>query len=345
MKRIAICSAQVPFERGGAEILVEGLRRRLTERGHKVDIISLPFKWYPAARLLSSCLMWRMLDLSEANGQPIDLVIATKFPSYAIRHTNKVTWLVHQFRQAYDWHGTPLGTFTTSPDDVRVRQTIFGIDRRALGESRRLFAISRNVADRLQRYNGLAAELLYPPTLHEGRLRCDGYGDVLAYVGRLDAAKRVDLLIEAMRHVPTSVRCVIAGAGQERERLEVLARRYGLAERISFLGWVTDETLLTLYAECFAVFYAPLDEDYGLATVEAFQARKPVVTAGDSGGVLEFVHDGLTGAVAEARPDALAAQITRLHADKSLCARLGTAGCELVSPIRWQPTIARLLGE
>ena len=82
MKRIVICASQVPFERGGAEVLVEGLRRQLVARGHAVDVVSLPFKWYPAQRLLSSCLSWRMLDLTEANGQPIDLVIATKSASF-----------------------------------------------------------------------------------------------------------------------------------------------------------------------------------------------------------------------------------------------------------------------
>ena len=74
-----------------------------------------------------------------------------------------------------------------------------------------------------------------------------------------------------------------------------------------FLGWVDDDTLIRLYAECFAVFYAPVDEDYGLATVEAFQAGKPVVTASDSGGVLEFVEDGVSGCVSAPNPALMAA--------------------------------------
>lgn len=341
--RIAICAVQVPFERGGAEVLVEGLRRQLVARGHSVDVVSLPVKWYPGERLLSSCLQWRMLDLSEANGRPIDLVIATKFPSYVIKHANKVTWLVHQHRQAYDWYGTALSDFSPTPESARLRQSIIQVDQRSLSESRRLFAISRNVADRLQRFNGLHAGVLYPPTLHEGMLRCDGYGDTVVCVSRLDAAKRIDLLVRAMRSVPTAVRCVIAGTGPDRERLEKLSVSLGLADRVRFAGWVDDETLLRLFAECFAVFYAPLDEDYGYATVEAFQAAKPVVTASDSGGVLEFVEHDVTGCVAAPEPAALAAQIARLHADKALCARLGQAGKERVAPIRWDAAIAQLL--
>jgi glycosyltransferase involved in cell wall biosynthesis len=345
MKRILICTAQVPFERGGAEVLVEGLRRQLVARGHSVDVVALPFKWYPPERLLSSCLSWRLLDLTEANGQPIDMVIATKFPSYAVRHPNKVTWLVHQYRQAYDWYGTPLSDLTPTPDSVRLRQSIFEMDRRTLGESKRLFAISRNVADRLQRYNGLSAEPLYPPTLHEGRLHCDGYGDTIAYVGRLDQAKRVDLLLKALRHTPPAVRCVIAGAGQARLTLERLAADLRLTDRVRFLGWVDDETLIRLYAECFAVFYAPVDEDYGYATVEAFQAAKPVVTSTDAGGVLEFVQDGVTGFAVAPQAEALGAAISRLHADKALCARLGATGQRAVADIRWDKTLDTLLAE
>lgn len=341
--RIAICAVQVPFERGGAEVLVEGLRRQLVARGHSVDVIALPFKWYPPERLLSSCLQWRMLDLTEANGRPIDLVIATKFPSYVVKHPNKVTWLVHQHRQAYDWYGTPLSDFAPTPESTRLRQSIIQVDQRALGESQRLFAISRNVADRVQRYNALSAEVLYPPTLHEGTLHAEGYGDTIACVSRLDAAKRTDMLIRAMRHTPPSVRCAIAGNGPDRERLEKLAARLGLRERVTFLGWVDDATLVRLYAECFAVFYAPLDEDYGYAAVEAFQASKPVVTAADSGGVLEFVEHGVTGCVAPPEPAALAGEIARLHGDRNLCARLGRAGNERVAGIRWNAAIARLL--
>ena len=343
MKRILICTAQVPFERGGAEALVEGLRRNLAARGHSVDVVSLPFKWYPAARLLSSALTWRMLDLHEANGQPVDMVIATKFPSYVVQHHHKVTWLVHQFRQAYDWYGTPFSGFSNSEEDVQLRQSILEIDRRTLAESRRLFAISRNVADRLQRFNRLTAAPLYPPSLYADRLHTDGYNDVVAYIGRLDKAKRVDLLIRAMRLTPPSIRCVIAGAGQERGALAKLVRDLGLGDRVQLLGWVDDETVIKLYAECFAVFYAPLDEDYGYATVEAFASAKPVVTAHDSGGVLEFVEDGVTGLVAGPDADALAAHITRLHNDRSLCTRLGQAGRAAVKDIRWSTTIDRLL--
>jgi hypothetical protein len=161
--RIAVCLPQVPFARGGAEILVETLVEELARREHEAAVVTVPFKWYPEARILSQALLWRLLDLDESDGRPIDLVVATKFPSYAIRHPNKVVWLVHQFRQAYELDRGELGQFGESAFDRATRRAVHRLDRLALGEARRLFAISANVARRLERSLGLEAEVLAPP--------------------------------------------------------------------------------------------------------------------------------------------------------------------------------------
>ena len=96
--RIAVCRPQVPFARGGAEIFTDELVRQLRARGHEAEVVSVPFKWYPGQRVLTQAFLWRLLDLTEADGMPIDLVVATKFPSYCVRHPCKVVWLLHQFR-------------------------------------------------------------------------------------------------------------------------------------------------------------------------------------------------------------------------------------------------------
>src|SRR5512132_2282246 len=120
--RIAVLRPQVPFARGGAEIFTDELVAELAARGHDADLVSVPFKWYPGTRVLTQAFLWRMLDLDESDGRPIDLVIATKFPSYAVRHQNKVVWLLHQFRQAHDLDRTQLGQFGESPDDRALRR-------------------------------------------------------------------------------------------------------------------------------------------------------------------------------------------------------------------------------
>src|SRR5579864_3199415 len=136
--RIAVCRPQVPFERGGAEIFTDELVAQLRARGHEAEIVSVPFEWYPSRRVLKQAFLSPLLDLTEADGAPIDLVVATKFPSYCVRHLNKVVWLLHQFRQAYELDRTALGQFSESADDRATRRRVQELDRTALGEARRL---------------------------------------------------------------------------------------------------------------------------------------------------------------------------------------------------------------
>src|SRR5881296_2815947 len=211
--RIAVCAPRVPFERGGAEIFADDLVGELGARGHETDLVTVPYKWYPGERVLSQAFLWRLLDLDEADGRRVELVIATKFPSYVVRHPNKVVWLVHQFRQAYELDRTELGQFGESPEDRATRRVVQRLDRAALGEARRVFATSRNVAERLERSTGIPAEVMpHPP--QELAYRCDDYGDFVLSVGRLDRAKRLDLLLESTAREP-AVRCVIAGEGPD----------------------------------------------------------------------------------------------------------------------------------
>src|SRR6266511_3951073 len=194
--RIAVCSAQVPFARGGAEIFADDLVSELAARGHEATVVTVPFKWYPGTRVLTQAFLWRLVDLSEADGRPIDLVIATKFPSYAVRHPNKVVWLLHQFRQAYELDRTDLGQFGESAEERALRRAVQRLDRVALGEARKLFATSRNVAERLKSATGLEAEVMpHPP--QELPYRTESYDDFVLSVGRLDRAKRHELLLEA----------------------------------------------------------------------------------------------------------------------------------------------------
>jgi glycosyltransferase involved in cell wall biosynthesis len=336
--RIAVCSPQVPFARGGAEILAETLTAELRGRGHTADLVTMPFKWYPGARVLSQAFLWRLADLEEVDGQPVDLVIGTKFPSYAVRHPRKVVWLVHQFRQAYELDRTELGQFSESAADRATVRAVHRFDRVALGEARKVFTISQNVADRVRRSLGLEAESLPPPP-QPLDFHTESYDDFVLSVNRLDRAKRIDLLIEAAAAEP-ALRIVIAGDGPDRERLEGLARERGLNGRVEFAGRVSEDELARLYATCRAVFYAPDDEDYGMVPYEAFLSRKPVVTTVDAGGPLEVVSDR-TGRVV--RPEA--GEIARACAalDPATARALGEAGRELAARVTWDRCIDRLL--
>jgi len=339
--RIAVCRPQVPFARGGAEIFTDRLVDELRARGHDADLVSVPFKWYPGTRVLTQAFLWRMLDLEEADGQRIDLVVATKFPSYVVRHPEKRVWLVHQFRQAYELDGTELGQFGDSLDDRAIRRKVQALDRVALGEASRLFAISQNVANRVEASTGLTAEVLpHPPQALE--YRCENYGEFVLSVNRLDRAKRIDLLIEAAAS-DGSLEIVIAGDGPDRERLERLASERGLNGRARFTGRIGESELADLYARCLAVYYAPVDEDYGMVPLEAFLSEKPVLTTTDAGGPLEVVSDGSTGLVVTPEVGEIARALGWLREHRDEAASYGRAGKAIATEVTWDRAIERLL--
>ncbi len=339
--RIAVCAPQVPFARGGAEILADTLVAELAKRGHEAALVTLPFKWYPGVRVLTQAFLWRLVDLDEVDGRPVDLVIATKFPAYCVRHRNKVAWVLHQFRQAYEYDRTELGQLSESTEDRALRRKIHGLDRVALGEARKVFATSRNVAGRIERSTGIAAEVLpHPP--QELPFRCEGYEDFILSVNRLDRAKRIDLLLEAAAAAP-GVRVVVAGDGPDRDRLERIARGNGLHGRVEFKGRISDEELAGLYARCLAVYYAPVDEDFGMVPYEAFLSEKPVVTTTDAGGPLEIVADRETGLVVAPEPTALAEACSFLRSHPDDARAWGRAGKEIAGRVTWDACIDRLL--
>ena len=342
-KTVLVCEAQVPFVHGGAELHVRGLVGELTRRGYRAERVSVPFKWYPKEELLTHAAAWRMIDLSESNGERIDAVIATKFPTYFVRHPNKVTWLFHQYRAIYDLCGTPYSEFDHTEADVRLRDRLIALDNEVLAESARLFTNARNTAARLARYNGIAAEPLYHPPPLSGALEPGPFGDYVLSVGRLEANKRVDLIIRALAYVDRRVRLVVVGDGPLRPQLEETAAQHGVADRVTWTGPIDDQQLVALYAGALGIVFPPFDEDYGYITLEAFLARKPVVTTADAGGPLEFVEDAVTGLVVEPAPEAIGRAIARLAADQRLARSLGDAGYDRVRSITWDGVVDRLM--
>lgn len=343
MKTVLICAVQAPFIVGGAEILVRELRDNLERRGFRVDVANVPFKWYPVSEIVRQALVWRLIDVTESNGTKIDLVIPTKFPSYLVRHPRKVAWLFHQHREAYDLYGTPYCSFREAPEDNQVRDAIHTMDRTGLSECRSVYTISRNVADRLSRFNGLPGTPLYPPPHHLGRYVNAGFGDFLFYAGRLDRLKRLDLAVDALKRVRSGARLKIAGSGPLAEELRKQIVGLGVEDRVELLGFVSAEALVELYSRCRAAYYAPLNEDYGYVTVEAFLSRKPVLTTTDAGGPLEFVSDDETGVVTAPDPESIAHGIDRLWAlPEARLREMGEAGCQRVQDITWDRVIDRL---
>jgi glycosyltransferase involved in cell wall biosynthesis len=338
-----VCETQVPFVRGGAELLVEQLVSEFRLRGIEAERVSLPYKWYPKEQILPHAAAWRMLDLSGSNHRDVDLLVATKFPTYFARHPKKVCWLVHQHRAAYELCGTIYSDFEHDELDVALRDRLMQLDEQMLGECVGLYTISETVSSRLRKYNGVESTPLYHPPLLAPRLTPGPYGNYLLSVARIEGNKRIDLAVRALTLLPPDLRLIVVGSGSHRQLVEQLADDAGVRDRVTFAGSVSGDALIDLYRDALALVYVPYDEDYGLATLEAFLAEKPVVTARDSGGTLEFVEDGVTGCVVDPDPEAIADAIARLAGNHALARSLGQAGRELALRISWDNVISRLV--
>jgi glycosyltransferase involved in cell wall biosynthesis len=300
----------------------------------------LPYNWTPNTSLLRNAVMWNALDLSQAD-PPIDVVIGTKFPSYLVSHPVKVVWLFHQYRQAYDFHGSTYGPFKDDPEGAAIREAVRRMDATSLGTATSVLTISGNTAARLREFNGIEADVVFPPPQRTD-LRCLGDDGYILSVGRLDELKRIHLLIDALAQVPEA-RAVVVGRGDQQDLLIKRARKRGVLDRVDFRGWAEDAELIDLYGRARAVYYAPHDEDFGMVTVEAHLAAKPVITTTDSGGPLEFVREGVGGLVVEPTALGIAGALKVLTKDADYAARLGEAARPVAASLTWDRVIERLL--
>jgi glycogen synthase len=186
----------------------------------------------------------------------------------------------------------------------------------------------RAAALRLERtavaHSGIDAAFLEPAPVREWDWQ-------LLYAGRLDERKGVHTAIEALAHLPEDARLRVVGGWDEGEahRLRALARRLGVAGRVSFDGQLERDALPAAYAAADAVVFPVVwEEPWGLVPLEAMGVGRPVVATG-RGGSAEYLRDEenclLFGA---GDAEALALAVRRLAADPALRERLRAEGRE-----------------
>jgi phosphatidylinositol alpha-1,6-mannosyltransferase len=170
-----------------------------------------------------------------------------------------------------------------------------------------------------------------PGPADAARLDRLGEGFVLI-VGRMAAAERYkghDELLEALAGLAAShpgARLVVAGGGDDRERLQAKAAALGLGPRVDFTGFVSEPALAELYRRA-GIFALPSrDEGFGLVYLEAMRAGKPCLAA-RGGAAEEIVVDGETGRLVTFGSAAeIAAALAGLLDDPRAAARMGEEG-------------------
>lgn len=345
MSRIAVVTSSPPLVEGGHLVIARALVRALKDRDHDAELIVTPSNRF--GRQASAYMANWMTDVGRTgNGERVDQVITTRYPSYAVRHERHVCWLNHPMREYYDlWESWSA---TLSPQGrlkERVRRSLIHAADTYLFRHNvtKLFAQSKTVQRRLERWNSVASEVLYPPAPHR-HYHCADYGDFLFAYSRLAPLKRLGLVIDALATpAAAGARCVIAGDGEERAALEARARQLGVDGRVSFVGHISDDELTTYLATCRAVVFVPKDEDYGMVTIEAFASGKAVITASDSGAPVELVAAGINGEVVAPTADALGRAMGELAADRNRAERLGQAAAKRAAEITWDAAVSKLV--
>jgi glycosyltransferase involved in cell wall biosynthesis len=343
--RIAVVTSDVPFVEGGHLTIARATVRALQDCGHEADLITTPQNRF--GRNIKAYLATRLIDVGlDGLGRRIDQVISFRFPSYAVHHQRHVCWLNHRLREYYDlwpvlkdqlqWRGRLKETLR--------RWLIHRLDSALLKHNvTKLYAQSRTIQLRLRRWGNISSEVLHPPP-PQMRYRTEGYHNMILAVSRLQKLKRLDLLVEAFRHVRNKrLSAVIIGDGPERNNLIRQVKETGLENRVSFLGSVDEEAVLRNYGRCRAVFFCPRQEDYGLVTVEAFASRKAVITAADSGGPAELVRDGETGFIVRPDPKEVAEKLDLLASDPRRAERMGEKAFRTVAGMTWEKAVRQLV--
>ena len=214
---------------------------------------------------------------------------------------------------------------------LEQRAWVHSRDTAAISRIERRYAIGQEVAQRLNDFNGLDAEVLHPG-LDIGEPRPAPIGEYFLMPGRLHRWKRVHLAIEAIKRSSLPINLRISGTGEEETALRELA---GDDARIVFEGYVDDERLKELYAGALGVVFCPVSEDYGYVTIEAFAYGKPVITCTDLGEPLQFVSHGVTGLVAEPTPDSIREAMELLWSDREASQKMGTRAVDVAQTITW----------
>ncbi len=345
--KIAITTVQIPFVSGGAEFLAKNLKDALNRSGHEAEIISMPFIDAPDHMLENHVIASRLMDVNNSWGGHIDLCIGLKFPAYYMPHGNKVMWVLHQHRQAYDLFNTEYSGLKDDERGRTVRNLVMNADNAYLPEAKRIYTIAGNVSKRMKKFNHIDSTPLYHPCPEMEKFYCEEYGDYILMPSRINITKRQKLAIEALCESKSNIKLYFVGKADNPVVMEELTKfieTRKLGDRVKFFDYVSQEKKFELYAKAKAVLFIPMDEDYGYITLEAMAASKMVITAKDSGGPLEFVEDGKSGIVCDPTPQSIAEVIDDIAKSDAMAKQFGQEAKKHLDDmdITWEKVVREL---
>jgi glycosyltransferase involved in cell wall biosynthesis len=334
---------------GGAEVHVQEVFSRLAARGYEITQATTSFPGSKAVDRVAGTTVWRLGRIRwyyprvvwtcarETRRGRFDVVVEclNKLPFYAPLYSKvPVLALAHHLFGEVAFLQAPWPVAATVWTMERLLPVIYRhTPFVSISESTRDDLIGRRLrAEQIRVIHcGINPPGTSVPEISERPLR-------VAYVGRLEPYKRVELMLRAMARLaerfPTA-EIVVIGRGSDRERLERIARDEGLAGRTRFTGFVSDEERDRLLADTRVAVCPSPKEGWGLTVIECNALGTPVV-ASDAPGLRDSVDDGRSGLLFPADDvAALAERIARLLEDDALAARMSRAALDWSRRFDW----------
>lgn len=209
------------------------------------------------------------------------------------------------------------------------------------GRPDKILANSKYTAKYLSSVYGVEnVGVVYPGINKEDFFYQEPDENIILNVNQLWPHKRVNLIIEAMQYVENA-QLYIVGKGPEEENLKKQAKALGLADRVFFMGSVTNEELAILYARALCVAFAPVREPFGIVALEALAAGKPLIAVNE-GGYCEAVTED-NAFLVNAMPQEIADKINFLIQHKDIAKKMGLNGLQSLDQFTWQKTADGIL--
>jgi glycosyltransferase involved in cell wall biosynthesis len=327
---------------GGAEIHLFELFSRIAGRGHRVRLVCSGFDGALPVETVQGIEVHRhggRHSFALVGWQAIRRAVRAFAPDVIVDDINKLPLFTPTLTQRPVYAIVPHLFGTTAFDEVSwpMAATVWAAERAIPSIYRRAWfhAISDSTRDDLAA-RGIPREriaVVYPG-VDSGHF-CPDPGTPRAdpprfvYIGRLKRYKGVEFLIEALaiaRRDRPDLTLDVAGSGDDRLRLEALARRAGLGDAVRFRGFVDDATRLRLLREAVANVFPSPKEGWGITVMEAAACGTPSL-ASNSPGLRDSVRDGRTGVLVP-------------HGDPALVEQLGRAARQWAEQLTWDAAAA-----
>lgn len=166
-------------------------------------------------------------------------------------------------------------------------------DQEAVRHVHKIATLSKLVAERIKKFYGRSAEVVYPPAQIENFYYKASEGYYLS-VQRLTPEKRVDLQLKIFEHLPKERLIIVGKARHGGTYQKKISRWIGRLPNVEWRKEASDKELRELYSRCKAVIQTPLEEDFGYIPVEAMASGKPCIAVYE-GGLRETIIHGKTG--------------------------------------------------